>query len=298
MSVIGYARRSDFYDNGFVILPGFFDELDLNAAQRAYDAVWTDLPVEVTVDTGAGRRIRACDATEDERRLPLKVNDVYLRDAGVRAAVMSPVLAAILGELLQDDPVICNTLSVERGTQQPDHLDTLYMTPQTPGKLVATWMAIDDVRADAGPLRYFPGSNHIEPFRFEDGSFHVVAGEMERWSDYMADEVDRHGLEETRFLARRGDLLIWDAWLLHGGSPIDDLELTRRSLITHYYAKSDCLAFGRVNPMPGGGNWLDRAPQFPTDSFVTDSDEAPVPPSLPDDLELRDRLALLATTDH
>ena len=43
---------------------------------------------------------------------------------------------------------------------------------------------------------------------------------MDRWADYMAGEVERHGLAETRFLAKKGDLFIWDAWLLHGGSEI------------------------------------------------------------------------------
>jgi ectoine hydroxylase-related dioxygenase (phytanoyl-CoA dioxygenase family) len=50
------------------------------------------------------------------------------------------------------------------------------MTPATERKLVATWMALEDALPDAGPLRYYPESNQIEPFRFMTGLLHEHAG--------------------------------------------------------------------------------------------------------------------------
>ena len=191
----------------------------------------------------------------------MKVNDLYLRDEGLRQAVASQTLNRILSELMQDDIVLCNTLSVECGTQQADHLDTLFMTPLTPGKLLATWMALEDVEADAGPLRYYPESNHIEPFRFSGGGYHVHEPEFERWADYMADEVERHGLEETRFLAKKGDLLIWDAWLFHGGSEIQRPGASRKSVISHYFSKTDCVT--NEEPDEGGPRRLLDGPGSP-----------------------------------
>lgn len=262
MALLGSAQRRDFADNGFLIVPGFFEERELDAATDAYETVWRDLPSDVVVDFNAtGRRTRAKDITREERRESIKVNDLYLRDHRLRQAVLSARLGAILGELFADEPVVVNTLSVEYGTQQADHLDTLYMTPRTPGKLLATWMALEDVDEDAGPLRYYPGSNHIEPYRFDDGGFHFRTPEMEQWSTYMASAVERRGLGETTFMARRGDLLIWDAWLLHGGSEICTPGLTRRSLITHYYTKSDCKALNYELRPVDGGHWLKRATQ-------------------------------------
>jgi ectoine hydroxylase-related dioxygenase (phytanoyl-CoA dioxygenase family) len=85
--------------------------------------------------------------------------------------------------------------------------------------------------------------------------------EMERWSDYMAGEVDRHGVQETRFMAHRGDLLLWDAWLLHGGSEITSPGRTRHSLITHYFTRSDCERSGATVRPAEGGSWMVRAPQ-------------------------------------
>jgi phytanoyl-CoA hydroxylase len=261
MALLSAAQRREWAD-GFLIIPGFFDEAELQAAVDAYKTVWEELPSDVVVDSVAsGRRVRAKDVTDAEREASFKVNDLYLRDAELRKAVLSARLGAILKELLSDDPVVVNTLSVEYGTQQYDHLDTLYMTPRTPGSLVATWMALEDVDENAGPLRYYPESNHIEPYRFEDGSFHIRDPELEHWADYMANAVDRRGLAETRFMAKRGDLFIWDAWLLHGGSEICTPGLTRRSLITHYYSKTDCAALGSQLRPAEGGYWMKRSPQ-------------------------------------
>jgi ectoine hydroxylase-related dioxygenase (phytanoyl-CoA dioxygenase family) len=260
--MLSVRHHRSFRDNGFLVLPGFFEEAELAAASGAYHAVWRDLPGDVTVDTEISqRRTRAAQLTEEERAQSFKINDLYLREPRLREAVLSERLGAILRELLGDAPVICNTLSLEYGSQQADHLDTLFMTPPSYGRLVATWMALEDVVADAGPLRYYPESNHIEPFRFEDGGFHVRNEEMDRWSDYMAGEVERHGLAETRFLAKRGDLFIWDAWLLHGGSEICKPGLTRHSLVTHYFAEKDCRELGGDLRPVSGGLWMKRPPQ-------------------------------------
>lgn len=263
------AQRKFFRDCGFLVLPGFFTEDEVSWALSAYDQVWDELPSDVVVDSEAtGRRVRIRDLTEKERKLPFKVNDLFLRDKDLREAIISERLGRILKELLHDDPVVINTLSVEYGTQQADHLDTLFMTPITAGHLVATWMALEDVDPDAGPLRYYPESNHIEPYRFEDGGYHVVQHEMPDWTDYMATAVQRHGLEESRFMAKRGDLFIWDAWLLHGGTEICKPGLSRRSLITHYFTRTDCETLrADLRPAPGGW-WFMRPPPAPRDEMT------------------------------
>lgn len=279
MPLLSPAQQRSFRNDGFLVIPGFFDEAEVDAVSAAYDTVWRESPTDVVVDTEVSmRRVRAIDLTEQERREPFKVNDLYLRDPALRKATLSKRMGGMLRELLADDPVICNTLSLEYGSQQADHLDTLFMTPRTDGRLVASWMALEDVREDAGPLRYYPESNHIEPYRFGDGTFHVNEPEMPRWSDYMAGEVDRHGLAETRFLAKRGDLFLWDAWLLHGGSEICTPGLTRSSLVTHFFTRTDCLKMGSdLRPSPGGW-WMSRPGPSPRE----EAEPQPVSPTIED----------------
>jgi phytanoyl-CoA hydroxylase len=259
VSVLGQQRLKFWDDNGFLVLPGFFDESDIAAVDAGVEHAWRDLPDDIVVDDlVTDRRCRITKLSDDEKRHRFKVNDLYLIDAPLREAALSERLGMVLSELLEDQPVLINTLNFDKGSQQVDHLDTLYMTPVSELGLVATWMALEDTQADAGPLRYYPGSNHIPHYRFSTGSFHTHAPEMERWSDYMADEVEKRGLEEQQFLAQKGDLFIWHALLLHGGSEICNPALTRKSLVTHFFTQSDCERIrSDLRPMPGGW-WLRR----------------------------------------
>jgi ectoine hydroxylase-related dioxygenase (phytanoyl-CoA dioxygenase family) len=203
-----------------------------------------------------------------------KTNDLYLTEPAIREVALSERLGMILEELLGDEPTICNTLNFDRGSQQPDHLDTLYMTPRTDLGLVATWLCLEDVAADAGPLRYWPGSNHIEPLRFSSGSLHVHDPDMPWWSEQMAGEVERRGLEEQRFLAKRGDLFIWHSLLLHGGSKIANPVSTRESLVTHYWRQSDAEAW-QYDIRPATGGWWIKKPPLDIDPDASlSADEA------------------------
>ncbi len=267
-SVIGGRRRAFWDDNGFLVLPGFFTEEECQQVASASDRVWSERPADVVVDDlVTNRRSRITDVSdEDARNHRFKLNDLYLSDKRLRDVTVSERVGMVLEELLGDEPVACNTLSFDYGSQQADHLDTLYMTPLSDAALVATWMALEDTVADAGPLRYYPGSNHISPYRFATGSYHFSLPEMDPWSDYMAEQIDRRGLEEQRFLAKRGDLFIWHALLLHGGSEICRPGLTRKSLVTHFFTQTDCERLGS-DLRPGPGGWWMRKPPLdvPTD---------------------------------
>jgi len=271
-SVLGQRRHAFWHEHGFLVLSGFFTEEEVAAVERAEAVAWEDRRPDVIVDDlVTNRRSRISDVAEEDRTHPFKVNDLYLIDERLRNVAVSERVGMVLAELLGDEPVLCNTLSFEKGSQQADHLDTLYMTPRTDGALAATWIALEDTHSDAGPLRYYPGSNHIAPFRFSDGTYHVNLPEMPQWSEYMAGEVDRHGLQEERFLAQRGDLFIWDAWLLHGGSEICDVSRTRRSLVSHYFTQTDCEHLGS-DLRPGAGAWWMHKPPL-----TVPEDEAAAP---------------------
>lgn len=272
------AQRQSWDAHGFLAIRGFFTSKEVDRVLGSLQGLWAERPDDVTVDDlESGERLRMSGVSDEALKHAFKVNDVYLKDPAVRAVICSKKVAAIVGALLGDEPVVCNTLNLTFGSQQPDHLDTLYMTPVTEGKLVATWTALEDARPEAGPLRYWPGSHRIEPFRFSSGSLHVLEGEMDGWADYMTSETRRNGLAPERFLARKGDLFVWHAYLLHGGSEILKPGCTRESLVTHFWSKPDCETYpgGVLRPIENGaGWWLDRPPQPIPGHATTDAERA------------------------
>jgi phytanoyl-CoA hydroxylase len=263
LSFIGQKRKDFWEQNGYLVLPGFFTPEEIDTVHDTYDRTWRDQPDAVVVDDLVeGRRLKISDVGTAERRHSFKVNDLYLSEPSLREVAISERLGMVLEELLGDEPVVCNTLNFDKGSQQADHLDTLYMTPPASERgLVATWMALEDATDDAGPLRYYPESNLIRPYRFSTGHMTHHPPEMPQFFDYMAGEVERRGLYEQRFLARRGDLFIWHALLLHGGCEIVDPQLTRQSMVTHYWTQSDCETRSMdLRPAPGGW-WFNRPAQ-------------------------------------
>jgi phytanoyl-CoA hydroxylase len=254
-------QKKSWDEQGYLILSGFFGDRDIEELARFQRQIWHQCPPDVVVDDiETGRRCYMNSLSLEERQHNLKVNDLYLRYPEIRRYSLQRNLVQILTELLQDRPVLCNTLNMRYGSEQFLHRDTLYMTPKSDDRLVATWIALEDVHPDAGPLRYIPGSHKIPIYRFSNGSQHIEDSEWHLWQAYMQQKVAEFQLKEAVFLGKKGDVFIWNAHLLHGGSPIRNQTLTRNSLVSHYFGKSDCLSLGSLLVPDRGGYWMRRPP--------------------------------------
>lgn len=255
--------RQHWEDHGFLALPKFYSDAELDAAQGAIDQIWAvKAPRIVVDDLVTGQRSRLMDVEEQRRREHrFKVNDLYLECEEIRRLALNERIEPILHELLGHAPVVCNSLNFQQGSGQPDHVDSLYMTPRSPWHLIAIWVALEDCHMDAGPLRYYPGSHKIPQYVFSNGSNHVVDEEMDDWNRYMQEHVQTRGLKPEVFAARRGDVFIWSAYLLHGGSPIKDPSRTRASIVFHYFSEEDSRALNSTLVPYHGGFWLHRRHQ-------------------------------------
>jgi len=254
--------NSEWDERGWLHLRGFFSCEEVDAINREVEQLWSKRPRAVTVDDlDTNRRCRMSALDDSVRAHRLKLNDLYLVSPALRNALLAPRLVALLRTLMDAPPVLCNSLNLERSSEQDNHIDSLYMTPLSEGQLVATWIALEEIRADAGPLRVYPGSHRITPYRFSDGGRHAVDAEMDRWSGHTHDEVRRRGLQPVTVPASAGDLVVWHADLLHGAEAIADPRTTRRSVVGHYFSLDDSLRRGyRVKPL-GDGWWIARRPQ-------------------------------------
>src|SRR5262245_57821004 len=118
--------------NGYLILPGFFSPDAIAALDEAEERAWVERRPDVVVDDlTLGVRKKLCRVSRSDRRKHIfKVSDLYLCEPAVRDAALDARLAAIIGRLIGDTPVLCNSLTFTRGSQQREHIDSLYMTPQ------------------------------------------------------------------------------------------------------------------------------------------------------------------------
>lgn len=249
--------------DGFYALPGFYSASEMDVAIEAQQEVWRlSHPRIVVDDMVTGERKALASVSESDRlNHRFKLNDLYLEVPVVRSLAINDRLIPILTKLLGRTPVLCNSLGFEKGSGQPDHVDSLYMTPQTDGHLIAIWVALEDCHPDAGPLRYYAGSNAIKPYIFSNGERHYIQEEMDKWEEYMRANIALLGLEPTTFAAKKGDVFVWSCNLLHGGSPINNHALTRRSVVFHYYSESDSIALNSDLRPQSNAFWMYRKHQ-------------------------------------
>lgn len=255
-------QQKHFWDeNGYLILPAFFSEEAIDQVIKLHEHLWRTCPNNVVVDDiETHRRCYMSALSEEEKKHRCKINDLYLNYQEIRSLSLDEQLVEILDELLPDRPVLCNSLSLDYGTQQFLHVDSLYMTPLTDNHLVATWIALEDCHPDAGPLSYVPGSHKIPIYRFSTGSPHVVNEEFHLWQEYMQQKIAEFGLKEEVFLPKKGDVFIWHSQLLHGGSAINNPQLTRKSLVNHYFTRQDCMKLGSKLVLANEAFWIDKPP--------------------------------------
>jgi ectoine hydroxylase-related dioxygenase (phytanoyl-CoA dioxygenase family) len=256
-------QLASWENNGYLVLPGFFQHREISAIDDAEARVWATRHPDVVVDDlFTSTRKKLCRVSDADRRNHIfKVNDLYLCEPVMRETALHSRLAAILQRLIGDTPVLCNTLSFTRGSQQPEHIDSLYMTPRTPNHLAATWIALEDCHPDAGPLFYYPGSHRIPLYLFSDGSHHWIQDEGDAWTKYILGKLSVGNYQRESFAAKRGDVFIWHANLVHGGSAINDESRTRRSLVSHYFTVTDCRAMNLDCQPLNGAYWMQRPHQ-------------------------------------
>ena len=252
------AARVQFERDGYLILEGHFAPEQIDAAAAAMRDVLVGRPNEVVADSiRTGRRVFWAQADRREYR-NYEFNDLYLLCEELRELALDPTLGSAIEGLLGEPPVLFTSTNFQRGSAQRLHIDSLYLTPRTPHALVGAWFAFEDVHPDSGPLFYYLGSHRIPLYRFNDGSHHATREEEPDWFDYIDVQLRLRGLRQRRFAARKGDVFLWHADLVHGGSPIKDAARTRASMVCHYFSESDCRDRALDLVPLHGGSWMRR----------------------------------------
>lgn len=254
-------------ENGYLVLPKQVDQTILDQINHLVDELWATrkslvnpLVIDVFIGTPLEKRIYFRDAPDEARKVPYKLNDVFLESDLIRDTITHPTLCEFLSDLLEGDPLICNSLTFERSSQQSFHFDTFYMPPPVENRMVASWIALEDAHEDAGLLEYYPGSHLIPPYYFSNGRLNVNLSEMPNVYRYVNSEIERRNLKPAIFPAKAGDILIWHAQLYHGGRAIKDMNRTRKSLVTHYFRTID-FPSSVCRTIAPGRHYMDRSHQ-------------------------------------
>jgi ectoine hydroxylase len=163
-------------------------------------------------------------------------------------------IGQLLNFLLDKKMVPFQTINFINGSGQRAHSDSVHMTTYPLGYLIAIWIALEDVHPDSGPLFYYPGSHKLPYLLNNDwnkGSSFLSLGKSDYpdYEDMVEELIVKNNLQKQELIARKGDVLIWHANLIHGGAPIRNTALTRKSMVVHYYA-DDVIKYHEITERP------------------------------------------------
>jgi hypothetical protein len=60
----------------------------------------------------------------------------------------------------------------------------------------------------------------------------------DQWLDEIYAALEAGKFQKQTFMVNKGDVLIWHANLVHGGSPVKNKNRTRKSLVAHYLTEA------------------------------------------------------------
>lgn len=221
-------------DNGYAIIKGFLSEKEVDDINSEIETLISNETLKASY--GGSKYMFA-------NRVSKLINKVA-----------NGSMKHILEVLLNREVSLFQTINFKTGSQQRTHSDSIHMTTFPKGNLIATWVALQDITIDDGPLHYYPGSHKLPYVMNEDyntGETKYKLGEKlyDTYEDKIEEVLKENNLEKKEFLAKKGDMLIWHANLLHGGNKVIVDGNTRKSMVFHYYA-NDVICYHEITQRP------------------------------------------------
>jgi ectoine hydroxylase len=221
--------------NGFMVLPGFFSSSETGAVNDEIE----NLLLSKKVDFNYTNR---------------KIMFAFHQSGIIKNIVYHAGLLKILNFVLGKEVIPFQSINFLKGSEQKAHSDTIHMATYPLGNLIAAWIALEDTDMNNGPLFYYAGSHKL-PYvlnpDFNTGNTKFTIGDhaYKNYESKIQDIIKEKNLEKVTFYAKKGDVFIWHANLLHGGSPVIDHKATRKSMVIHYFAK-DAICYHEITQRP------------------------------------------------
>ena len=183
-----------------------------------------------------------------------RLMNVIHENNNIRELLRNDHLASTLEMLLGKKAELFQSINFIDGSQQKAHADSIHMTTFPLGYLIGVWIALEDVGPDQGPLFFYPGSHKLDYVLSEEidaGDNYLLLGKnaYNKYEAAIDELIKRNNFPKVEFHAKKGDVLLWHANLLHGGSKITNPELTRKSMVLHFFAR-DVIRYHEITQRP------------------------------------------------
>ncbi len=276
------AQLADWERDGFLVLPGFYDQADCVGLKAHVETLLDEINPETDGDTSVFSTTEQSHAQDDwflgsgdtirwffedgaivdgnlTRPMSLAVNKIghamHDLDPVFDAFSRRPQMAEIAGEVGLADPKLLQSMYIFKqpgiGGEVVCHTDHTFLWTE-PQSVIGFWVAIEDATVDNGCLWALPGGHRIPvKSRFR------LTGEGDGTTNEMFDETPYPTDDLVPLEAEAGTLVVLHGTLPHWSGP-NTSSISRHAYTLH-------LIDGEAD-YPAD-NWLQRRPEMPLRGF-------------------------------
>jgi len=168
-----------------------------------------------------------------ENKNSSRITDAWKNHDVIGYLAFNNKIMNVLTQLYKRKPIPFQTLNFYLGTEQKVHSDQIHFCSDPVDLMCGVWIALEDVSVDSGPLVYYPGSHKL-PF-YSMQHLKIEPGNYVEYEKKIQQKIDKTGITPEYGVIKKGDIIIWHANLIHGGSKRNNINLTRKSVVIHYF---------------------------------------------------------------
>ena len=213
-----------------MLLNRLIDSKELDVAWKAY---------EKAIDEQ--RIILPKKETSADDPYPARALSPHLNVPEIAAILTHPKICDWVRALSGHEPVPYQTIASFTGSEQQTHSDSVHMTTHPLGYMFAAWIAFEDIDEASGPVTYYPKSHRLP---YVSSRSVGITDKKTDYTEYhkkyepaIEDLIEKEGLQPQYLTVKKGDVLLWHANLLHGGSKRKNMKLSRKAVVCHYFTK-------------------------------------------------------------
>jgi ectoine hydroxylase-related dioxygenase (phytanoyl-CoA dioxygenase family) len=179
------------------------------------------------------------DLEDKDRKIGYRIKDPHSHSKIIEHFYLHPEIFRYVELIFGRKAIAFQSIYFEFGSQQGLHRDPMFVVTKPPSHLVASWIALDSITDECGPLRYVPRSHRLPWYEFGPDKItakgsEVTPADRKNCKETIERLCAEKGLKERTLVVPRGDVLIWHGNLLHGGTPVMNEKATRKSFVVHY----------------------------------------------------------------
>lgn len=228
------ASLRDFNENGFAVLKGFFDAKTIEKVIETVEYLKKKKKIK------EGRNGKIMFAVYES---------LFLNSLGD-----NPMLNELTAALLQGDAKLFQSINANKINAQAEHTDSMHISTFPPGGSLGFWIALEDTKAGQEQIFFYPKSHTLPYYRnseFGNQGNALLVGKQKfsSYEDMLKEKIKERGLEKQFFTAKKGDVLIWHANLVHGATETARPNTSAKHMVFHYF-DNDCVCYHEITQRP------------------------------------------------